>query len=68
MEIRFYCMHKGEKMYRVLDMGEEIFCGTKGECHRFIEIHNEKVARGEPCKKDKRPAPLTEKVRRIRRR
>ena len=43
MEIRFYCVHNGKKFYKVILHGEEIFCGTKGECQRFIKIHNEKV-------------------------
>ena len=45
MEIRFYCAHNGKKFYKVILHGEEIFCGTKGECQRFIKIHNEKVHR-----------------------
>lgn len=45
MEIRFYCLHNGKKFYKVILHGEEIFCGTKGECQRYIRIHNEKVER-----------------------
>ena len=45
MEIRFYCLHNGKKFYKVILHGEEIFCGTKGECQRYIKIHNEKVER-----------------------
>ena len=45
MEIRFYCIHDGKKFYTVVLHGEEIFCGSKGECQRFIKIHNEKVHR-----------------------
>jgi len=45
MEIRFYCIQNGKKFYRVMLHGEDIFCGTKGECQRFIKIHNEKVNR-----------------------
>jgi len=45
MEIRFYAVHNGKKFYRVILHGEDIFCGTKGECQRFIKIHNEKVHR-----------------------
>ena len=45
MEIRFYGLHNGKKFYAVILHGEEIFCGTKGECQRFIKIHNEKVHR-----------------------
>ncbi len=45
MEIRFYCVHNGKKFYKVALHGEDIFCGTKGECQRFIKIHNDKVHR-----------------------
>jgi len=45
MEIRFYCVHNGKKFYKVILHGEEIFCGTRGECQRFIKIHNDKVQR-----------------------
>lgn len=45
MEIRFYAVNNGTKFYKVLLHGEDIFCGTKGECARFAKIHNEKVQR-----------------------
>jgi hypothetical protein len=41
MEIRFYCVHNGKKFYKVILHGEEIFCGTKGECQRFIKPRRE---------------------------
>jgi hypothetical protein len=37
--------------------GEEIFCGTKGECQRFIKIHNEKVQRSIVEMANPRPRP-----------
>ncbi len=45
MEIRFYCVHNGKKFFKVILHGEDIFCGNKGECQRFIKIHNDKVQR-----------------------
>ena len=57
MEIRFYCVHNGKKFYKVILHGEEIFCGTKGECQRFIKIHNEKVQRSLTENANPRPRP-----------
>ena len=57
MEIRFYCVHNGKKFYTVFLHGEEIFCGTKGECQRFIRIHNEKVQRSLTETTSPRPRP-----------
>jgi hypothetical protein len=57
MEIRFYCVHNGKKFYRVLLHGEEIFCGTKGECQRFIKIHNDKVQKSVTDGGNARPRP-----------
>jgi hypothetical protein len=57
MEIRFYCAHNGKKFYKVILHGEEIFCGTKGECQRFIKIHNEKVHRSLVENSNPRPRP-----------
>jgi hypothetical protein len=57
MEIRFYCVHNGKKFYKVILHGEEIFCGTKGECQRFIKIHNDKVQRSLVENTNPRPRP-----------
>jgi len=57
MEIRFYCVHNGKKFYKVILHGEEIFCGTKGECQRFIKLHNEKVQRSLVESSSPRPRP-----------
>jgi hypothetical protein len=65
MEIRFYCIHNGKKFDKVILHGEEIFCGTKGECQRFIKIHNEKVARSLHEPKERKPRPGNIRVARI---
>ena len=65
MEIRFYCVHNGKKFYKVILHGEDIFCGTKGECQRFIKIHNEKVQRS---LHESAPRPKSGRVRVYRRR
>ena len=57
MEIRFYAVQNGKKFYKVILHGEEIFCGTKGECQRFIKIHNEKVQRSLTENSTPRPRP-----------
>jgi len=57
MEVRFYCVHNGKKFYKVVLHGEEIFCGTKGECQRFIKIHNDKVQRSLVELANPRPRP-----------
>lgn len=57
MEIRFYCVHNGKKFFRVILHGEEIFCGTKGECQRFIKIHNDKVQKSVADGGSTRPRP-----------
>mgnify|MGYP001597326764 FL=1 len=57
MEIRLYGVHNGKKFYKVILHGEEIFCGTKGECQRFIKIHNEKVQRSLTENSTPRPRP-----------
>lgn len=44
MEVVFYCIQDGQSFYRVVLNGRQIFVGTKEECGRFIDIHNEKVA------------------------
>ncbi len=66
MEIRFYCVHDGKKFYKVILHGEDIFCGTKGECQRFIKIHNEKVHRN--ITESSNPRPRGGNVRVYRRR
>jgi hypothetical protein len=42
LDIRFYGTWQGRKIYRVLRDGRAIFTGTKGECSRYIRIHQEK--------------------------
>ena len=42
MTMRFFCMWRGRKMYRVLGDGDELFCGTAEECKRFLDIHHRK--------------------------
>jgi len=44
MDIRFLCLEHGRKYYAVRLSGEDIFVGTRGECDRFIAIHDQKVA------------------------
>lgn len=66
MEIRFYAVHNGKKFYKVMLHGEDIFCGTKGECQRFIKIHNEKVHRN--ITETSTPRPRAGNVRLYRRR
>ena len=45
MDVRFLCLQGGKKFFSVLLNGESIFVGTRPECARFVEIHEEKVAR-----------------------
>ncbi len=47
MEVVFKCIQGGSKYYGVRLNGEQIFVGTSGECERFIEIHNAKVAQAQ---------------------
>ena len=44
MDVRFLCIEGGRKYYAVVVSGEQIFVGTRGECARFLKIHEEKVA------------------------
>lgn len=44
MDVVFHCIQEGQKFYRVVLNGREIFVGAREECARFIEIHNRKVA------------------------
>ena len=44
MDVRFLCLEGGKKFYAVRLNGEDIFVGTRGECDRFLVIHEEKVA------------------------
>ena len=57
MEIRLHAVHNAKKFYKVILHGEDIFCGTKGECQRFIKIHNEKVHRNITETATPRPRP-----------
>jgi hypothetical protein len=43
MEVLFLCLQGGRRFYSVRLNGQEIFVGTRGECDRFIAIHNQKV-------------------------
>lgn len=44
METVFLCLQGGRKLYSVRLNGQEIFVGTQGECERFLQIHDRKVA------------------------
>ena len=44
METRFFCLQGGRQYFEVLLQGESIFVGTRGECDRFMRLHDEKVA------------------------
>ncbi len=46
LDIRFYGTWQGRKIYRVLRDGRAIFTGTKGECGRYMRLHQEKQIRG----------------------
>ncbi len=45
LDIRFYGNWQGMKIYRVLRDGRAIFTGTKGECGRYMRLHQEKQIR-----------------------
>ncbi len=47
MQIVFKCIQGGSKYYSVQLNGVQIFVGISGECERFIEIHNTKVAQSQ---------------------
>ncbi|MCC7137758.1 MAG: hypothetical protein IT460_04945 [Planctomycetes bacterium] len=47
MHVRFLCLEGGRQYYEVVLQGESIFIGTRGECDRFMAIHEEKVARAQ---------------------
>lgn len=44
MEVLFNCLEHGRRYYSVRLNGLEIFVGTRSECDRFLELHNQKVA------------------------
>jgi hypothetical protein len=44
MDIRFLCLQGGRQYFEVVLQGEPIFVGSRGECDRFMAIHEEKVA------------------------
>ena len=44
MEVGFKCLQDGTRFYSVRRNGLELFVGTRGECARYIGIHNAKVA------------------------
>jgi len=46
LDIRFYGTWQGRKIYRVLRDGRAIFTGTKGECSRYMRLHQEKQIKG----------------------
>jgi len=39
MTTRFYCTWRGRKLYRVIRGREELFCGSREECKRYLAIH-----------------------------
>ena len=43
MNIEFLSLQGGRRLYAVREYGEELFVGTRDECDRFLEIHNQKV-------------------------
>lgn len=44
MEIHFKAFQDGVRYYVVIVNGQELFCGSIGECRRYIVIHLQKVA------------------------
>jgi hypothetical protein len=44
MQVHFKCLNEGKRLYSVSRNQREVFVGTRGECVRFLEIHNSKVA------------------------
>jgi hypothetical protein len=44
MEILFLSLEGGRRYYSVRLNGQEIFVGTRPECDRFLELHQQKVA------------------------
>ena len=43
MELTFVCLQDGRRLYAVRQYGRELFVGTRAECTRYLEIHNQKV-------------------------
>ena len=43
LDVRFYGTWQGRKIYRVLRDGRPIFTGTRGECRRYMSLHQEKL-------------------------
>lgn len=70
MHTEYQCLHKGKQYYRVIRAGQVVFTGTKGECDRYIEIHQEKQRRDllQPCKPRPRIDLLLYKISRSSRR
>lgn len=44
MEILFLSLEGGRRYYSVRLNGQEIFVGTRPECDRFLELHEQKVS------------------------
>jgi hypothetical protein len=44
MTVEFLCVEEGKRFYGVRVHGQTIFVGTRGECSRFMTIHERKVA------------------------
>jgi len=63
--IQFHRVYKGKKYYKIFLYGREVFCGTRGECQRFIKVHNEKVRR-EIGRNKPIPKPKDGNIRRVR--
>ena len=53
MEVVFRCLRRGKRLFSVVSFGQELFVGTRGECARFLDIHNHKVL--EQREEDLRP-------------
>ncbi|MEZ4156522.1 MAG: hypothetical protein R3B52_00895 [Candidatus Paceibacterota bacterium] len=47
MRIEFLCIKKDKRYHRVMRAGLQVFCGTKGECDRYIEVYQDKMRREE---------------------
>ncbi len=43
--MRFYGTWQGRRIFRVLREGRAIFTGTKGECGRYMRLHQQKQIR-----------------------
>ena len=63
MDVVFLCIQDGKRFYRVVLNGQQIFVGTRDECDRFIEIHNQKVLQEQiDAQKTPRSRPVSVKT------